>query len=271
VILHLAAQPLVRLSYDIPVETFATNVMGTVHLLDALRRHARPRVVLVVTSDKVYANDGSGRAFVETDRLGGHDPYSASKAATEIVVAAFRQSYFDDLGTSVVTARGGNVIGGGDFAADRLVPDILRALSENRVPELRNPQATRPWQHVLEPLNGYFLLAESLVTGGSGGPAATSFNFGPGPEGEQTVGHVAKALADCWGGNSAIRDMSQADAPPENPALRLDSSRAAEVLRWSPRWGLAHSIAMTADWYLREAQGEDAAALIAEQIVEYSK
>lgn len=266
IVLHMAAQPLVRLSYADPVGTFATNVMGTVHLLEALRHHARPRVVLVVTSDKVYANDGAGRAFVESDRIGGHDPYSASKAATEIVVAAFRQSYFEDLGTRLVTARGGNVIGGGDFAADRLVPDILRALSQDRVPELRNPQATRPWQHVLDCLDGYFTYAAALAEGRAL-PAA--LNFGP------AAGTPSASVADLTDG--LLRAMGRApvfsetpgDGPVEMTQLAIDAREAARSLGWRPRLGPEATLALTAAWYGAYLEGAGMGALTDAQIETY--
>ncbi|MEM0944639.1 MAG: CDP-glucose 4,6-dehydratase, partial [Pseudomonadota bacterium] len=188
IVIHMAAQPLVRQSYADPVETYGTNVMGTVHLLEALKPAPAGRI-LVVTSDKVYENDETGRAFAEGDRLGGHDPYAASKAATEIVVASYRRSFFAEAGVALATARGGNVIGGGDFSADRLVPDIARALAAGRPVELRNPQATRPWQHVLDCLSGYLTYLEALPD------APAALNFGPAdPADALSVAEVTGAM-----------------------------------------------------------------------------
>jgi CDP-glucose 4,6-dehydratase len=265
-VLHMAAQPLVRLSYDDPVGTFGSNIMGTVHLLDALRRLSRPQAILVVTSDKVYANNGSGRAYAEGDPVGGHDPYSASKAATEIVAASFRDAYYALAGQPLVTARGGNVIGGGDYSADRLVPDIVRALSRNEPVVLRNPGATRPWQHVLDCLDGYFTYLQAIASGRSLPPA---LNFGP-PLGTPsfTVGDLTKALLTAMG-RPAVHRLDHAPGPHEMARLSIDPSLAGIVLPWRPRLSSDAMLQLTADWYAAQAAGQDIAALTDAQIAHY--
>ncbi len=266
IVLHLAAQPLVRLSYADPVLTFGSNVMGTVHLLDALSRHARPAAVVVVTSDKVYENNGSGRAHVETDRLGGHDPYSASKAATEIVVASFRQAFFTEQQVPLVTARGGNVIGGGDFSADRLVPDLVRAVMAGRPLAIRNPQATRPWQHVLDCLDGYFTYTEALTLT-TGLPEA--LNFGPKRGAPAvSVAELANGLLRALGRDTAFRETAD-KGPHEMAVLAIDPTLAARTLGWHSRLPGAAALALTARWYAGFMAGEDMARLTDEQIAQY--
>ena len=264
IVLHLAAQPLVRRSYADPVETFGSNVLGTVHLLDALRLRARPVTTLVVTTDKVYENDEQGRAFREGDRLGGHDPYAASKAATEIAVASFRQSYFAPQGWPLVTARGGNVIGGGDFSEDRLIPDIVRAALSGKKLELRNPQATRPWQHVLDCLDGYFTYVEALST-----DAPNALNIGPhDPSDTQTVEAVTRAMCSSLGvpGDWNLDDQ---DNPHEMAALALDPSAALQTIGWQGRLTSAQAIRLTADWYGAWMNGAEMAAFTRDQIAAY--
>jgi CDP-glucose 4,6-dehydratase len=265
-VLHMAAQPLVRASYDDPAGTFGTNVMGTVHLLDALRRLAAPQAILVVTSDKVYANDGSGRAHAEDDRLGGHDPYSASKAATEIVAASFRDAYFAPAGVPLATARGGNVIGGGDYSADRLVPDIVRALAGDAPVVLRNPGATRPWQHVLDCLDGYFTYLQALAEGRSLPPA---LNFGP-PAGTPAISVAAltNALVTAMGRPVPVR-LDPDRGPHEMARLAIDPGLAGRVLDWHPRLTSDAMLRLTADWYAAQAAGRDVAALTDAQISQY--
>lgn len=252
IVLHMAAQPLVRRGYAEPVETFAANTMGTVHLLDALRGAEGLRAVLVVTTDKVYENDETGRPFAESDRLGGHDPYAASKAATEIAAASFARSYFAPAGVRLATARGGNVIGGGDFAADRLIPDIVRAALAGQPVCLRNPAATRPWQHVLDGLCGYLVYLEALAARRDVPPA---LNFGP-PAGEVlTVAQIADAM-------TAAMDMPggwtpEAGGPHEMRALALDSGLAATALGWRGRIPPVDAIRLTAEWYAAWRNGAD--------------
>ena len=262
----LAAQPLVRLSYVDPVGTFGSNVMGTVHLLDAVRRLSRPQAILVVTSDKVYANDGSGRAYSESDPLGGHDPYSASKAATEIVAASFRDAYFTPAGQPLATARGGNVIGGGDYSGDRLVPDIVRALSRNEAVALRNPGATRPWQHVLDCLDGYFTYLQAMALGRNLPPA---LNFGPLVGSPSfTVAALTDALLKAMG-RPAAHQLDPDRGPHEMATLSIDPGLAGTVLPWRPRLNPDAMLRLTAEWYAAQAAGQDIAALTDAQIAQY--
>ncbi len=252
IIFHLAAQPLVRLSYHEPVETFVTNVMGTVHVLETARTARSLRAVVAVTSDKCYENSGSGEPFRESDPMGGFDPYSASKGCAELAVASYRQSFFHpaDYGTKhhvlIASARAGNVIGGGDWAADRLVPDLMRTASRGGTAELRSPDAVRPWQHVLEPLSGYLLLGARLFAGDAG--CAEAWNFGPEASGALSVAQAAGLLARHW---DAVQ--YRAAAPKENPheakILRLDCTKAHEKLNWHPVWNAETAFRRTAEWY----------------------
>jgi len=265
IVLHLAAQALVRRSYAEPVETFASNVMGTVHLLDALRGAANLRTVLVVTTDKVYENDESGRAFVESDRLGGHDPYAASKAATEIVVASYAASFLREKGVRVATARGGNVIGGGDFSQDRLVPDIVRAAMHGAPVTLRQPGSTRPWQHVLDCLAGYFRYVEALDDGEA---VPSALNFGPSLEdGTLTVAEVAAAMGEAFGNPGWVQDVAR--MPHEMASLSIDPDLARRVLGFRSRHSSREAIRLTAEWYAAWRRGEDVAALTRAQIAAY--
>lgn len=271
VVIHMAAQPLVRLSYAAPVETFASNVLGTVTLLDAVRQCPDTRSVLVVTSDKAYENLEWPWGYRETDALGGHDPYSASKACTEIATASMRRSFFHPggHGARVASVRAGNVIGGGDWSADRLVPDIVRGcLGGDGLVRLRNPDAVRPWQHVLEPLSAYLLLAERLCNDGDGFDEA--WNIGPDLSQTQTVRRVAEALVAALGrGRIALAD--EANAPHEAHLLTLDSSKARSRLGWQPRLGFTDTVAMTASWYAAWARGEDMMALTRAQLEAFSR
>ena len=256
VVLHLAAQSVVLAGYADPTETFSVNVIGTTVLLDAIRAVGRPCAVVVVTSDKCYANDESGRRFEEEDALGGDDPYSASKAGTELVAAAYRQSFFppdaiDRHGIALATARAGNVIGGGDWTAHGVVADIMRSLAAGRPVGLRRPNAIRPWQHVLEPLSGYLALARGL----SGPDAATfsrAWNFGPEPTDEATVQELTERILADWGAGSWER-AGDVDDPPEAGILRLSIDRARRDLSWQPRWRLAEAVSRTVEWYQRYA------------------
>lgn len=268
VVLHLAAQALVRRSYGEPVETFASNVMGTVNLLDALRHAPGVEAAVIVTTDKVYANDGWGRPFVEGDRLGGKDPYSASKACAELVVESFRASFFADGRPPIATARAGNVIGGGDWAPDRLVPDFVRALAGGEPVRLRHPQAVRPWQHVLEPLAGYLSLAEALATRPATAPLAV--NFGPDPDSFASVAQVAQALGQAFG-VAAPWLPAPGPHPPEANALLLRSDRATQSLGWRPRLDMADTMSWTADWYRAHRDGADMRAFTLAQIAAYEE
>jgi CDP-glucose 4,6-dehydratase len=281
-IFHLAAQPLVRLSYREPVTTFATNTLGTAHLLDAARLADLPCTVVAVTTDKCYANDGRPRAFRETDPLGGHDPYSASKAAAEIVTAAYRDSFFSrDTRVALASARAGNVIGGGDWSEDRLVPDAIRALRAGRPVPVRNPGFTRPWQHVLEPLGGYLLLGAKLEAARADGSRdqvtklAGAFNFGPPPEANRSVREVVEEVLTHWPGT--WEQVAQESHLPEAPLLSLAIDKARDVLGWQPRWDFAETVEKTVAWYRAhelQAKGSAEADLIdftQAQIAAYGK
>jgi CDP-glucose 4,6-dehydratase len=266
IILHLAAQPLVRQSYADPLATFGTNVLGTATVLEAARGIDNVRAIVSVTTDKCYVNDGRSTGYVEDDRLGGHDPYSNSKACAELVSQCFRDSFFAARRIGLATARAGNVIGGGDYAADRLIPDAVRALSAGARPELRNPTAVRPWQHVLEPLSGYVLLAQKLA--GDPKAFAKGWNFGPSLEDVASVATVVGQLAKHWGqpGNFAAQ---AGDHPHEAELLTLDSAMAIRELGWNPRLTLATAVEWTAEWYRAQLAGADAAKLCLDQIGRY--
>jgi CDP-glucose 4,6-dehydratase len=258
IVIHMAAQSLVRYSYDNPVETFSTNVMGTVHVLDAVRRLPGVRAVVVVTSDKCYFNEEWVWGYREDSRLGGHDPYSGSKGAAELVVTSYQNSFLDksrNAGLAAVgSGRAGNVIGGGDWAADRLVPDIVRSLLDGKPTMVRNPQATRPWQHVLEPLHGYLMLAERLYLDRH--DFASSWNFGPPQESERTVGWVIDRLYQLWGAPYAWqRDTHR--GPPEATFLKLDASKAHAYLDWWPKLDLPTTLQWIVDWFRQYQAGSD--------------
>lgn len=273
VVFHLAAQPLVREGYRDPLGTLASNVMGTAHLLEAARKTASVQAIVIITTDKVYENREWEYPYREIDPLGGHDPYSASKAATEIVTASYRASFFgQETGHSaqLATARAGNVIGGGDWAADRLVPDCLRAFTKGDSVYLRFPSAVRPWQHVLEPLAGYLLLAEQLLST-DGKRFAKAWNFGPDTRGDATVGEVAEATARYWGKSARVEKMPLSDHLHEAGLLRLDSTRAHCELGWQPRWPLQHAIEQTVSWHQAWLQGANMAAYSLEQTHAYEE
>ena len=269
VVFHLAAQPLVRESYRAPVETYATNVVGTACVLDACRTCSSVRAVLVVTSDKCYDNRDSTRGYLETDRLGGHDPYSSSKACAELVCDAFRRSYFVAATPAIAlaTARAGNVIGGGDWSADRLLPDLIRAAAQGRETLIRHPEATRPWQHVLDPVHGYLLLAERLLEAPRGFDEA--WNFGPDPASEVSVGEVVSRAARRWPGRIRWR-RDAGTHPHEARRLALDSGKAHQKLGWQPRLSLDDALQLTLEWYARAlANDKDLLALTSRQIHDY--
>ena len=264
-VLHMAAQPIVRAAIEDPIETFETNVMGTAHLLQALRDQSALQAILVITTDKVYANAEAGRPFVETDALGGKDPYSASKAAAELVTASFAKSYFEREGVPVATARGGNVIGGGDFSRDRLVADIVRAAQAGETVELRHPEATRPWQHVLDCVAGYFTYLQALAERPE---APRALNFGPRPGGAQvTVGELASLGVAALGARPWRHDPDPDSL--EARALAIDATRAAEVLGFQSRLDAPAAVALTMDWHRRQAGGEAALDLCLEEIAGY--
>ena len=260
VIFHLAAQPLVRLSYREPRETFDINVMGTVNLLESIRLAGHPCTVVVITSDKCYENREHVWGYRECDAMGGYDPYSASKGAAEIVTSSYRRSFFHpartaEHGVRLASARAGNVIGGGDWAEDRIVTDIARCLSEGRAVPVRNPQAIRPWQHVLEPLGGYLLLAERLHDGQNPERFCDGWNFGPLAGNEATVRRLADAFVKEWGSGS-WEDQSHGAHPHEAGILRLAIEKAISQLEWSPRWDFDETVRRTSAWYRRYYGGE---------------
>ncbi|WP_019833195.1 CDP-glucose 4,6-dehydratase [Sphingomonas sp. PR090111-T3T-6A] len=256
-VFHLAAQPIVRRSHRLPAETFATNVTGTANVLDLARAMPSLRAVVVVTSDKCYDNRGWSWPYRETDRLGGTDPYSASKACTELVAECYRRLWFaDPEGPQLATARAGNVIGGGDWAEDRLVPDIVRAASNHLPLFIRNPRSIRPWQHVLEPLSGYLLLAARLLSNGRASFSG-AWNFGPSSEQTVDVETLARAIMACSRElDLPIRFGAEIDAPHEASVLKLDSSKAHAELGWSPRLTVEQTLSLTAEWYAAYLRGE---------------
>ena len=252
IVFHLAAQPLVRASYAHPVETYATNVMGTLHLLEAARCSGTVRAIVIVTSDKCYENREWPWPYREDDKLGGHDPYSSSKACAELVTAAYRNSYLREAGIAAASVRAGNVIGGGDWAQDRLIPDMMRAFSAGQTVRLRDPEAVRPWQHVLDPLCGYLLLAQKLFH--EGGSYAEGWNFGPDSTSTRTVSWVAENVASLWGKDArCTRDMAL--HPHEARTLSLDSSKARSRLGWRPRWSIEQALSETVQWYRAYSDG----------------
>ncbi len=267
IVLHMAAQPLVRLGFREPVTTFDTNLMGTANLLDALYRHHQPRCVLVITSDKVYANDGTTGAFSEQARLGGKEPYGASKACQEIITTAYAESYLRPAGIPVATARSGNVVGGGDWAADRLVGDVVRALEENGCVRLRNPASTRPWQHVLDPLFGYILFVQQLLTG----DAPETLNFGP--RTSHSVAVVAEELAGLLG----VRVERESVMPDREPQAReaitldVDPTAALHELGWTTQIDLKTTLRWIADWHLQHRHGADMRQVTLNQITAYEE
>ena len=268
IVLHLAAQALVRRSYADPIGTFATNVQGTAHVLEACRGVDGLRVIVSVTSDKCYQERAHAAPYREDDPLGGGDPYSTSKAGAELVTASWRRAFFATATppVAVATARAGNVIGGGDWSADRLIPDCVRAFAAGKPVELRNPRAVRPWQHVLEPLSGYLVLAERLWTDAS---AAEGWNFGPVDGDALPVSAVVERVATRWGGGAAWT-VQPGEHPHEAAELRLDSTKARTRLGWAPRLGIEQALDWTIDWYRRSAAGESAAALIEAQLAAYA-
>jgi CDP-glucose 4,6-dehydratase len=273
IVFHLAAQPLVRLSYEQPVETFETNVMGTVDVLEAVRGCDSVRVAVNVTSDKCYENRETGQAYCEVDAMGGWDPYSSSKGCAEIVTTAYRRSFFGDgSNVRIASARAGNVIGGGDWAADRIVPDCIRALAAGEPIVVRNPGAVRPWQHVLEPLSGYLTLAARVLEAPR--RYADAFNFGPSSGDQVDVEELVGLFLSAWGSGSMTRPLDEGAAPHEAGLLRLSCEKAAHVLGWRPVLDGREAIRWTAEWYrqwhTRAAPGEgDLARASLDQIAAY--
>ena len=269
IVIHMAAQALVRRSYEYPAETFDTNVMGTVNVLDAVRDAPSVKTVIVVTSDKVYANDGIGTPFIESDTLGGRDPYSNSKACTELVVQSYRHSFFKGRDIRIATVRAGNVIGGGDWSENRLVPDCIQAFESRQALLLRYPEAIRPWQHVLEPLWGYLAFAEALRLADEK-PLPEALNFGPDPDSFATVRDIADALGLAHGVTD-VWSRAPGTHLPEAPALTLSSDLALSTIGWRPRLTLQQTIDWTAAWYKADQQGADMRAFSLRQIAAYEE
>ncbi|NCP14029.1 MAG: CDP-glucose 4,6-dehydratase [Sphingomonadales bacterium] len=265
-VFHLAAQPLVRLSYDEPRETFATNVQGTAHVLDACRRVTGLEAIVAVTSDKCYHNNEWVWPYRETDALGGHDPYSASKAAAEIVIASYRQSFFSGEGSALLASvRAGNVIGGGDWAHDRLVPDIVRAIVAGEAVKIRSPHAVRPWQHVFEALGGYLMIAQHLANGEA--RFATAWNFGPSPSDARPVSWIVERMIARWGSGSY--ELTGNGGRHEAGLLKLDCSKAQAELGWRPAFDLNATIDRIIDWHKAHAAGRDALGVSRDQLSDY--
>lgn len=268
IVIHMAAQPLVRLSYSQPIETYATNVMGTVHVLEAARQAGSVKAIVNITTDKCYENREWVWGYREDEPMGGHDPYSNSKGCAELVSGAYRKSFFKDAGIAIATARAGNVIGGGDWAVDRLIPDILRALQEKRPVLIRNPHAIRPWQHVLEPLSGYLLLAERLYTNGQ--TDAEGWNFGPRDEDARPVQWIVEHLCENWSGGASWT-LQPGNHPHEASFLKLDISKARQRLQWAPCWSLETALTRITEWHHAWLNGQDMKAVCLNQISQYQE
>ena len=271
IVIHMAAQPLVRYSYENPVETFSTNVMGLIYLLESIRQAPSVRAVINVTTDKCYENKEWPWAYRENEPMGGYDPYSSSKGCSELVTAAYRNSYFnteiyDKHGVGLATARAGNVIGGGDWAMDRLIPDIMQAIVDRKHVNIRSPHAVRPWQHVLEPLSGYLLLAENLFENGAN--FAEAWNFGPRDEDARSVQWIVEFLTARWGDGASWK-LDQNPQPHEATYLKLDISKATALMQWTPRWDLIRTLDSIVAWQKSYQSGQDMRRITLEQIVTY--
>lgn len=269
ILIHMAAQPLVRFSYNDPVDTFATNVMGTVHVLESARKCTTLKAIVSVTTDKCYENKEWAWGYRENEPMGGHDPYSSSKGCAELVTAAYRSSFFNQSNSpALASARAGNVIGGGDWAVDRLIPDILKAF-ENKEPVIvRNPNSTRPWQHVLEPLSGYLLLAQNLYLHGS--KFAEAWNFGPKDDDCKPVDWILIQMTEKWG-NGAEWKLDEDSNPHEAGFLKLDCSKAAMLLNWSPKWNLELSLNKIINWHHDWLSGKDMQQACLQEIISYQE
>ncbi len=273
IVIHMAAQSIVRYSYANPVETYATNVMGSVHVLEAVRQTTSARAVINVTTDKCYENKEWYWGYRETEPMGGYDPYSNSKACSELVTSAYRNSFFNDAnysehGVALASVRAGNVIGGGDWGVDRLIPDIIRAIQAGEPIKVRSPHAIRPWQHILDPLSGYLLLAEKLYS--EGVDFAEGWNFGADDEGAKPVHWIVERLISLWG-KEATWELDSNPQPHEAGYLKLDCSKAKAELCWHPRWNLEKSLNNIVDWYKNQLQGQDMRKITIQQIESFSQ
>jgi CDP-glucose 4,6-dehydratase len=273
IVIHMAAQPLVRYSYEHPIATYQTNVMGTVHVLEATRSIDSIRAIVCVTSDKCYENREWIWGYRENDPMGGYDPYSNSKGCSELVVSAYLNSYFNAInytehGVAVASVRAGNVIGGGDWAIDRLIPDILKAFEQKRQAEIRSPDAIRPWQHVLEPLAGYLMIAEKLYQ--QGAKFSGAWNFGPQSDDAKPVRYIVEQLAKLWG-DDALWRLQDGNHPHEAHFLKLDCSKASQILGWQPRWCLQRALEHIVKWHQAWISGDDMQRYSLNQIEDYLK
>lgn len=266
IVIHMAAQPLVRYSYQEPIQTYAVNIMGTVHVLEAARKVGSVRAVINVTTDKCYENQEWVWSYREDEPMGGHDPYSSSKGCSELVASAYRRSFFKQAGIALGSARAGNVIGGGDWSVDRLIPDILRAFEANIPVVIRNPNAIRPWQHVLEPLSGYLVLAQALYE--SGEKYSCGWNFGPNDEDAKPVQWIIEQMTSKWG-RDATWTQDNGKNPHEANYLKLDISKAKSQLGWKPIWNIDQAIEKIVDWHKAWLSGADMRSLCEQQIASY--
>ena len=268
IVIHMAAQPLVRYSYQAPIETYATNVMGTVHVLEAACQVGTAKAIINVTTDKCYENREWVWGYREDEPMGGYDPYSNSKGCSELVTSAYRRSFCQQSGIALASARAGNVIGGGDWASDRLVPDILRSFENSQPVVIRNPNATRPWQHVLEPLSGYLMLAEHLFSDGE--IFAEGWNFGPNDEDARPVQWIVEHLVQIWGKGASWQQDGDAH-PHEASYLKLDISKAKSKLGWAPCWNLPTALSQIIDWHTHWLSGANVQSKCLQQITDYQR
>jgi CDP-glucose 4,6-dehydratase len=268
IVIHMAAQPLVRLSYSEPVETYATNVMGTIHVLEAARKCKNLKSIVAITTDKCYENKEWPWGYRENEPMGGHDPYSSSKGCCELLIASYRNSFFNTPeSASLASVRAGNVIGGGDWSDDRLIPDILKAFEKSEPAVVRNPLSTRPWQHVLEPLSGYLVLAEKLYQDGD--QFAEAWNFGPRDEDCQSVAYILDKMIATWG-QGATWVMDANSHPHEAGFLKLDCSKAKQKLHWEPKWNLEFTLTSIVKWHKAFLQNENIRLICQNEIQSYT-
>jgi CDP-glucose 4,6-dehydratase len=267
ILIHMAAQPLVRYSYDAPVETYETNVIGTVNVFEAARACKSLRAIINITTDKCYENDGRSIGYRESDAMGGYDPYSSSKGCAELVTSAYRRSFLQEQGIGLASVRAGNVIGGGDWAEDRLIPDILKSFEKNELVVIRNPKATRPWQHVLEPLSGYLILAERLYNNQD--DYAEGWNFGPNEQDVKPVEWILDKMIEKW--PDANWKLDKNSNPYEASFLQLDISKAKSKLGWEPVWKLSHTLGKIVEWHKAWTNKEDIRLICLKEIQEYTK